>query len=87
MAGDPSVNFEIADTAMMDLEIQMQRSIEDARYDWVDLMMQMQENNEGVEKMSNSLYFKILRSLNQDICKISSCLMVTNSPDEMPDGS
>ena len=50
-------------------------------------MMQMQENNEGVEKMSNSLYFKILRSLNQDICNISTCMMVTNSPDEMPEAS
>jgi len=42
-------------------------------------MMQMQENNGGVEKMSNSWYFQVLKQLNREICKISNSLYVTNS--------
>ena len=51
----------------------------DVRYYWIDLMMQMQENNEGVEKMSNTLYYSVLKQLNHDICQINNCLYVTNS--------
>ena len=51
----------------------------DVRYDWIDLMMQMQENNEGVEKMSTSLYYTVLKQLNNNICKLNNCVYVTNS--------
>ena len=44
--------------------------IKDARYLWIDLMMQMQEND-GVEAMSTPKYFQILDKLNKSMCTIS----------------
>ena len=41
-------------------------------------MMQMQENNEGVQKMTNSLYYAVVKRMNKDIVSISGCMHVTS---------
>lgn len=48
-------------------------------------MMQMQENNEGVQKMTNSLYYTVVKRMNKDIISICGCKYVT-SPISDSDG-
>ena len=50
----------------------MYKNVLEVRNEWVDLMMQMQENNLGVEKLTTEKYFKILKLLNSDISKLDT---------------
>jgi len=61
------------------MKTDLQQKIKEARSEWINLMMQMEENNHGVQKMTNDLYYEVLKWLNMDICSINNCLFVTNS--------
>ena len=39
----------------------------------------MQENNEGIQKMTNSLYYAVVKRMNKEIVSISGCMYVTSS--------
>ena len=39
---------------------------------WIDIMMQIQDNNNGVELFSNSCYFQVLEILQSMMCQISA---------------
>ena len=41
-------------------------------------MMLMQENNEGVQKMTDSLYYSVVKRMNKDIVSISGCMHVSS---------
>ena len=50
--------------------VERETKIQKSRDIWIDLMMQMQEN-EGLEAMSTPKYFQILNKLNQSVCFIA----------------
>ena len=51
--------------------------IESARNLWIDLMMQMQENN-GIEQLSTRKYYSILDQLNKGMCYINKVEYMVN---------
>ena len=59
-------------------DLDLLEKIRVVRLEWIDLMMQMQENNEGVQKMTNSLYYAVVKRMNKDIVSISGYMYVTS---------
>ena len=59
-------------------DLDLFHKIRAVRLEWIDLMMQMQENNEGIQKMTNSLYYTVVKRMNKDIVSICDCMYVTS---------